>query len=60
VRPHCHGQVVEGPVASPVAELVERELLQSIAEDKVKTLAGHTSYVMSVCEVGGVISNSER
>ena len=55
----AHALLSDQPVASPVAELVERELLQSIAEDKFKdrTLAGHTNWVKSVCEVGGMLAS---
>ena len=53
----AHALLSDQPVASPVAELVERELLQSIAEDKVKTLAGHTGSVNCVCEVGGILAS---
>jgi len=49
------------PCVPPRWWLHEGELLQSIAEDKVKvkvkTLAGHTNYDMFVCEVGGMLAS---
>ena len=58
----AHALLSDQPVASPVAELVERELLQSIAEDKFKdrTLEGHTGNVSSVCEVGGMLASGSE
>ena len=56
----AHALLSDQPIGSPVAELVERELLQSIAEDKVKTLAGHSYEVWSVCEVGGMLASGSN
>jgi len=53
----AHALLSDQPIGSPLAELVERELLQSIAEDKVKTLAGHSDAVESVCAVGGMLAS---
>ena len=53
----AHALLSDQPIGSPVAELVECELLQSITEDKFKTLARHTTGVNSVCEVGGMLAS---